>query len=205
MILEDDADWDVALKSQLTDFAYAARKIENRFRPADIQLGRNDQTVTPYGSIWDILWLGICANPPGPPDAVTFPGVDEEFHYVYDVQGGTACTYAYGVTQQSARSLLQYLEDPSEPTDIAMSNFCGGPDRHCLVVWPMLISSHKAAGAYSKDSDINHSSSTDTDTTDESQPIRQKGESWKIEHSAILAALEASNSSRTENIPSRLR
>ena len=54
---------------------------------------------------------------------------------------------------------------------------------NCLVVWPMLISSHKPAGPVNRDTDIGHSQ-------DEEFETREKGESWKIVDSAILDALD---------------
>ena len=192
--MEDDADWDIALKSQLAQFAHAARRIENRERAEDDQLGPHNRTLTPYGSTWDLLLIGICANPPGPLGAETFPGVDGgEPFWVYPVTGGTACTYAYGVTQTSARLLLTHLADTNRPTDIAMSTFC--QERKCVIVWPMLISSHKAAGSLKLDSDIGGTSSTPSSgegEKEDQEEFREKGESWKIKHSAIEDALEKS-------------
>ena len=196
LIMEDDADWDVSLKSQLAQFADATRKIENRQRPEDDQLGPHNRTVTPYGSTWDLLWLGICTNPQDPPDAELFPGVDGgEPFWVYPVTGGMACTFAYGVTQKSAQLLLTHLADTNRPTDLAMSTFCENSERKCLLVWPMLISSYKAAGSSKKDSDINHSAKGEGEGEVEKQEpevIREKGGSFKIKHSAIIDALEKS-------------
>ena len=201
LILEDDADWDLTLKSQLRDFAHAARNIESRRHVLNGPLRSTNQSLTPYGSTWDLLPIGICANPPGPADAEIIPGVEGEQHYVYPVDGGIACTYAYGVSKQSARLLLEYLEDTNCPTDIAISNFCANPNINCLIVWPMLISSHKAAGSQSKDSDIGHNASeeeaTDTSSRAEEDKIREKGETWKIAHSAIMDTLEKANNSQT--------
>lgn len=206
LILEDDADWDVSLKSQLKEFAKAAHTIESRQGTSDDQLHPHNRTSSPYGSKWDLLWLGICANPPGPADAITFPGAGGEPHFVYPVDGGTACTVGYGVTQESARLMLAHLEDTNRPTDIAMSIFCQNSDILCLVVWPMLISAHKMAGSRSKDSDIGHSPPSQHNSSETADPngpkeedeIREKGESWKIVNSAILDALEKSENSSND-------
>ena len=196
MILEDDSDWDVSLKSQLKQFASLARNIENKHRAEDDQLGPHDRTFSPYGSKWDMLWLGICANPPAPEGAETFPGVDDvESHWVYQINGGTACTTAYAVTQKSAREMLTHMEDTYRPTDILMPIFCASSDKVCLVVWPMLISNYKAAGSLKKDSDIKHAVEDKDGQVEEE--VREKGESWKIVHSAINDALEKSG--RTQN------
>ena len=203
LIMEDDADWDVSLKSQLVQFADATRKIENRQRPEDDQLGPHNRTLTPYGSTWDLLWLGICANPQDPSDAELFPGVDDgEPFWVYPVTGGMACTFAYGVTQKNAQLLLEHLADTNRPTDLAMSTFCQDSERKCLLVWPMLISSYKAAGSSKKDSDIKHSAKGEGEVGEQSpEVIREKGESFKIKHSAIVDALEKSGISKNATAP----
>ncbi|KAK7732139.1 hypothetical protein SLS57_001119 [Botryosphaeria dothidea] len=94
LILEDDSDWDVRIKSQMQDFARASRLLPQplpgtpeRFldptypRPAAGQvpenfiLGEDRTTVpstSPYGDLdrWDVLWLGHCG--------VRFPRASDE-------------------------------------------------------------------------------------------------------------------------------
>ena len=82
LILEDDADWDIMLKSQLEVFAQAARaftqpKPRSRLTlatkyghdaqsPTEISLDQIPAdlrpTLTPYGDDWDVLWLGHCGT-----------------------------------------------------------------------------------------------------------------------------------------------
>jgi len=50
LIIEDDADWDVMIKSQLVEFARGTRFLQ------DSQAG----ATGPYGDDWDLLWLGHC-------------------------------------------------------------------------------------------------------------------------------------------------
>lgn len=90
LILEDDADWDIRLKSQMQIFARAARAFTQPLRsgsgkgnplsskyhghPAPSipitqlpSLPRPERT--PYGDAWDLLWLGHCGTSfaaPGP-------------------------------------------------------------------------------------------------------------------------------------------
>ena len=54
LILEDDADWDVSLKTQLTQFALGSRHILNASTSSEPQ--------SPYGDGWDMLWIGHCAQ-----------------------------------------------------------------------------------------------------------------------------------------------
>ena len=86
LVLEDDADWDIRIKSQMRDFAKASRLLvqplpgtSTQFldptypqpkgdqRPQNFDV-RTDVTgepsTSPYGDIdrWDILWLGHCGG-----------------------------------------------------------------------------------------------------------------------------------------------
>ena len=88
LILEDDVDWDIRLRTQLLNFAYAARTFPsitgttprkshsrtsemNDRDPAD--LAKHSTTALPhtyphhallhpYGLDWDVLWLGHCGT-----------------------------------------------------------------------------------------------------------------------------------------------
>lgn len=85
LILEDDADWSLHIKSQMHSFALASRLLiqplngtKNTFldptwpEPSSIQQGYQDfsilesstgePTTSPYGDLdrWDLLWLGHC-------------------------------------------------------------------------------------------------------------------------------------------------
>ncbi|KAL2255592.1 hypothetical protein VTK26DRAFT_3058 [Humicola hyalothermophila] len=83
LILEDDADWDIRLKAQLQVFARAALPFTQPVASAGnlplSELYRKDSasplpsapaaTFSPYGSTWDVLWLGHCGTsfPPSSP------------------------------------------------------------------------------------------------------------------------------------------
>ena len=87
LIMEDDLDWDVRIKDQLTDFAagvraltqplkgnpnkyvdptFVSRKLTRQFEPLGYDLTPSSAPVTavptlsPYGDNWDVLWLGHC-------------------------------------------------------------------------------------------------------------------------------------------------
>ncbi|KAE8149570.1 hypothetical protein BDV25DRAFT_172761 [Aspergillus avenaceus] len=53
LILEDDADWDVSLRQQLAEFARGVRTLTNN---------QAESKKAPYGTNWDILWVGGCAS-----------------------------------------------------------------------------------------------------------------------------------------------
>ena len=185
MIIEDDADWDVDMKSQLQTFANKTRSLGNTRRDLSHQVTSETPTRSPYGDDWDLLWLGTCAVPPLPEsgfEVFTDEKGEGGPHYLYYARGGIACTYGYAVTNESARSLLGFLLDVSDPVDFAISRYCEHYD--CIVVWPELIGSHKSAGRYQKDSDIGH------ENEENEGSIREKGETPHILNSAILDTLE---------------
>lgn len=95
LILEDDADWDFRIRSQLSDFSHAARRLPELIaeselhstkhssideRLSQIQLAKRTSIPfssqpsakeEPYGRDWEILWLGHCgaALPPASPNS----------------------------------------------------------------------------------------------------------------------------------------
>lgn len=85
LILEDDSDWDIRIKSQMKDFARSTRLLmqpmrgtTNKFldptHDGDHLLGASDidvrkeitsePTTSPYGDVdkWDVLWIGHCGS-----------------------------------------------------------------------------------------------------------------------------------------------
>ena len=86
LFLEDDADWDIRIKKQMTDFAKASRLLvqpklgtSDSFLDPTYPRPKKDQkpqnfdiskdltgrpSSSPYGDIdrWDILWLGHCGS-----------------------------------------------------------------------------------------------------------------------------------------------
>lgn len=181
LILEDDADWDVNIKSQMQQFANRSRTLGNaRHDPSD-WITSDTPTNNPYGEEWDILWLGPCLNPPGPPDSQIFPGEDgQQAHWVYYAPGYLECTWGYAITQKSARKLLGWLLDVSAPVDVAMSQYC--EYNPCIVVWPELIGSYRPAGGNAKGSDNRPDS--------EQGEVLEKGWTRNVVHSATVEVLE---------------
>lgn len=129
LIFEDDADWDVSLRSQLVQFARGSRYISNTSH-AEIP-------SSPYGEDWDMLWIGHCGTsyhegdhrrvfvipndptvePPShrhnvdQPDMRRWeegPSGDNQTRIVFHSQGGV-CTPAYGISQQGARKALYHV------------------------------------------------------------------------------------------------
>lgn len=131
LIMEDDMDWDVRLRSQLEDVARGSRMLLDSNEP---------NPHSPYGDGWDVLWIGHCGEPfpetldenkdkpddhPGvqymkkkyviendltvpPPDKTTgFQDFQAHPHTRWvHISAAPICTFAYAVSQQGARKLL---------------------------------------------------------------------------------------------------
>lgn len=130
LIMEDDVDWDVRLRSQLEDVAKGAREL----------LGHGEDPHSPYGDNWDLLWIGHCGEPfpeqleqtknkpadhPGikwmshkyvveddptvPPPEHTTGFIDFHAHphtrWVH-ISGAPICTFSYALSQRGARKVL---------------------------------------------------------------------------------------------------
>lgn len=139
LIMEDDMDWDVHLKSQLAQFAAAAKTLQAGF---DDDHDQTPATASPYGPNWDMLWLGSCATtfgqdlpehlqiPPAQRDdrqalILDDPTVPPEPHLVGNasfswrdyppqtrvvhVPGDNICSFAYALSAAGARRALHYL------------------------------------------------------------------------------------------------
>ncbi|RDI85334.1 hypothetical protein Vi05172_g4672 [Venturia inaequalis] len=86
LIVEDDVDWDIRIKSQLHHFADAVQVLtqplasdREEVRPEDVYIGPESPAprtlkpeTSPYGDNWDMLWLGHCG--------VRFPEKEKDGH-----------------------------------------------------------------------------------------------------------------------------
>ncbi|PYH88277.1 LPS glycosyltransferase [Aspergillus ellipticus CBS 707.79] len=146
LILEDDADWDINIKKQLPEFARGVRALT----------GNTDSSKNaPYGTNWDILWVGGCASAASPnetqfyaiPNDPTAPSVEHRgtwggpldawkrkfpensTRFIYRAEMG-CCTYGYAVTKRGAERILAALSVDRlvAAVDNSMSDMCGGKD-----------------------------------------------------------------------------
>ena len=164
--MEDDADWDTSLKSQLHLFAQASQYILGAGAKA------GTKPWSPYGDDWDLLWLGHCgstikpndprrfivendATVPAPRRRVNQPirdlvnmeeqGYGNSTRVMYQTDGGR-CTYAYALSYRGARRVLATLSSVRrfDPIDVALSKICREEQRFkCLSVFPQLIGSYE--------------------------------------------------------------
>ncbi|KAI1828260.1 glycosyltransferase family 25 protein [Xylaria intraflava] len=181
LIMEDDMDWDVRLKTQLKQVAEGARTVmPSGARPS-----------SPYGDAWDVLWLGHCgeifpetlpenAGKPVHPkytiyEDETVPPLSKitglvdfkaypEFTRWVHVSGGPICSFAYALSQSGARKVLLDLsiDHLHGAFDNALAGLCrdgvmgnvNGLQAKCISVTPPLFFHHRAKGNSLRDSDI---------------------------------------------------
>ncbi|KPI45272.1 uncharacterized protein AB675_2732 [Cyphellophora attinorum] len=170
LVFEDDADWDVSIRDQLVQFGRGARWLQNT--TDDI-----NNVDSPYGTEWDILWLGNCAAKADHWDDRRFvlendTTADPSELRSYGIGPGTmywpgshtrlvfsqsygVCTTAYAVSQSGARKMLYHLglQPFNAPLDLALSDMCKNKSSafNCIGVWPPLIGVYRAAGRWSSD------------------------------------------------------
>ena len=208
LIMEDDVDWDVTLKTQLVEFARGARYLQGLDDESPNRTAV-DSLHSPYGDNWDLLWIGTCGSRNredqdqrywvirNDPTAVPshLRGWDRRqpnlspsalggnhTRVVYEPVRGL-CMYGYALSLRGAQKLLyhQTMAGKASLSDRGLQQVCN--DRYlgykCIAPYPTLISTHKAAGATSKDSDRE-----DTKTADGG--FRQVGETNQIVYSTRL-------------------
>ncbi|KAJ5100192.1 CAZyme family GT25 [Penicillium angulare] len=146
LILEDDVDWDITLKQQLVEFARGLHSLQNTEKVS---------SSAPYGTHWDILWIGSCLSAPNqnetrfyaiPQDptvastrqrqgAAGIPGIwedrfpEDSTRYVYSAET-ICCTFGYAVTRKGAEKIIAALSVShiETPIDNALSDLCAGED-----------------------------------------------------------------------------
>lgn len=207
VIFEDDTDWDVELKSQLKTYALGSQYLTDSID--------GPSTPSPYGTNWDLLFLGHCASSPDKDDSRRFvmendPTVtpvkhrmnygeipdmnahDNSTRIMFATRGGV-CTYSYALTNRGAQKILYYLSMSlySSPVDLGLRDMCSKKERgfKCISVFPQLVDSHRSAGNDSRDSDISSRKGN----------FRSKGFTNNIVHSTRLNVDNLINGDAIEN------
>ncbi|RDW79934.1 hypothetical protein BP6252_04572 [Coleophoma cylindrospora] len=169
LIMEDDVDWDIHLRSQLPEFARGIRSISN--------ISLSTPQLSPYGDDWDVLWPGHCgevlpenddrryvisndetvAPKSHQPWLMALKDYPEKTRIIHKT-GAPICTFAYAVSSRGAQKILWALalQGSNLAFDNALAYFCrdGYLNIKCFSVQPMLFFHHRPAGATDKDSDI---------------------------------------------------
>ncbi|MCJ1313341.1 hypothetical protein MMC25_007018 [Agyrium rufum] len=188
LIIEDDVDWDVRLRPLLSDLARSTSSILKQPEAGELDFSKLAPTPppmgSPYGSGWDVLWLGHCGMKPETNethvlhfDDVSVP--EPQFLHSYEPTRVTplikyanhtrmtmhfsdaTCSLAYAVSQSGARKILHDigLENLYAPFDLMLRDWCVGAKgfeaHQCLGVLPQLFNHYRARGPATVDSDIN--------------------------------------------------
>ena len=195
IIIEDDADWDLNLRSTLEYMALGSQTLLDT--PSD------DPPHSPYGDGWDLMWFGHCASSTIKGDDRRFiirndPNVPSREHRTnygeipdmspYDdntrimfFTAGNTCTYSYALSYHGAAKILKYLSIDifNKPIDFGLREMCEKQNRgfKCISVFPQIFGEHKPAGANERDSDIDDRNITS---------VRTKGYSHNTVHSTRL-------------------
>ena len=193
--MEDDADWDVTIKTQLQTFAVATRALQG---------AKNESTDSPYGDDWDILWLGHCGvecrrdasffltpNDPTilpPHHFLPYwrdpPSIDKPDHARLTCAASDGvCSIVYAVSYRGARRILAALS--VNPTglaekieigaqfDVSLGRLCGIGYLKCFAPYPSLT------GGYITSSDIHGD-------RDSEEPRREKPSSYGLMYSTMM-------------------
>ena len=168
LIVEDDVDWDVRLKTLLKDFALSHNALEQNPNTNDINFESlppiTRPKFSPYGDSWDLLWLGHCGmhlpptglvihrNDPSVPEAQYLHSWDMNertplagyLHHTRVVlrQSQTpVCSLAYAVSQSGARKILYSLglRKFDSPYDVMLRAWCQGSDGNERHVCPGVL------------------------------------------------------------------
>ncbi|KAH6679136.1 glycosyltransferase family 25 protein [Halenospora varia] len=170
MIMEDDMDWDVRIRTQMQDFARGVRYLTS--------VDESKKQHSPYGDDWDVLWPGHCGEYlPENDDGRRFVINDDEtvapktqqptlkehlaeypeHTRILHKAGAPICTFAYALSARGAAKVLYYLGTKGQGAnyDNALAFMCrdGNLNLKCYSVEPFLFQHHRAAGPLDKDSD----------------------------------------------------
>ncbi|KAK1807278.1 hypothetical protein LTR12_018377, partial [Friedmanniomyces endolithicus] len=155
LILKDDMDWDTEIRNQTRLIAAAVRALTNE----------EDNGQAPYGSGWDLLWMGHCGDTANinrpmfifkdhttiPPDE--YRGLDR--HITMIVREGersvhysenAACSFAYAVSAEGAEKLL-YLASSGHggAFDLMLMGACRAKELRCVSVNPEVFDPYRPA------------------------------------------------------------
>ncbi|KAF2714386.1 glycosyltransferase family 25 protein [Pleomassaria siparia CBS 279.74] len=191
LVMEDDADWDVLLKAQLTEVARGTRFLQ------DVK----GATHSPYGDNWNVISLGhsglnnkftsdqkywVTPNDPTviaprrqrwsrKPD-LSAPALGGDFtRVVHEVSRMTGLG-AYGISLKGAARVLfdQSIMPNAQSIDVAVSQLCRYDhwnQAFCLGAYPMVFGHYRAIGPVDKDSDRR---ATNYDADVAPPPVRQR-------------------------------
>ncbi|KAM0809255.1 putative Glycosyltransferase family 25 protein [Seiridium cardinale] len=161
LIMEDDNDWDIMIKQQLSMVAPMIRRLTGSM---------GSVTDSPYGDTWDLLWLGHCGDDvPATgsivsqidqtlPDSALYRQVYGEYGYISPQlrmvhrTNIPTCTYAYALTSRAALKIYTLTHSGSDRIiTVDLREWCARGVLRCVIVNPELFHHHKKAGELSSE------------------------------------------------------
>jgi hypothetical protein len=162
LVLEDDCDWDIAVKYQMSIVAPHIRQVALSSFPHSLHPATARQ---PYGNGWDVLWIGHCGDTIPSTDFRIFedntlPSSQKYREYTGSYTLLTAephqrvvhksqtpmCAFAYGITAAAATKILKYTnEGVSDILTTDLRRWCQTEFLSCITVNPELFHHHKKA------------------------------------------------------------
>lgn len=170
LIMEDDVDWDVDLRTKQMEL------VVNNVRNFTGVRSDNLSTISPYGDAWDVLWLGHCGAEMRPVPSSPAPGWASfsvpyfdalrlngtRVHWLWDTigwrgdgwplppdglrlvqDGGAVCSWAYAVSRRSVDKILaRMVQGDNIAFDIGLKHACDKGELNCVTVVPGVISSY---------------------------------------------------------------
>ncbi|KAI1360631.1 glycosyltransferase family 25 protein [Xylaria arbuscula] len=158
--VKDDVDWDVRIKEQ-TKLISDNVRLYTRTEPEDL---------TPYGTGWDVLWLGHCGSlmedgmleprlymDDTRYETALYSGWSKQFlreklaenHRVIQTSLQTVCNFGYGVTKDSAQKVLSIIgTGRDEAFDVSLLAHCRTGELQCFVVNPQIFDHYESPVGY---------------------------------------------------------
>jgi GR25 family glycosyltransferase involved in LPS biosynthesis len=166
LIMEDDVDFDVTIKSQIRRLANAIQLFTN-----------TSHNTSPYGTAWEVLWLGHCGERwDRARSSLQYPDssriqqeqyigwketsfeVIRDDHRLVQWAAGPTCTFAYAVTSAGATKILDLAsKGRSTAFDTELSALCVFGKLKCITVMPQLFVHyvpHATGGEYVSEVEI---------------------------------------------------
>ncbi|KAB8208028.1 hypothetical protein BDV34DRAFT_191000 [Aspergillus parasiticus] len=160
LIIEDDVDWDVSIRSQMVQIAESVRNLTH--------IDTLDQDTAPYGRDWEVLWIGHCGeyweeqfetilydDPTACPHNDYFGWAKQYIERLPDRQRAVyrsvnpVCSFAYALSREGSRKILELLGGAQdEAFDVSMMHACKAGQLKCISVVPEVVHQYFPAQSF---------------------------------------------------------
>ncbi|RMZ39271.1 hypothetical protein CA14_003208 [Aspergillus flavus] len=160
LIIEDDVDWDVSIRSQMVQIAESVRNLTH--------IDTLDQDMEPYGREWEVLWIGHCGeyweeqfetvlydDPTACPHSDYFGWAKQYIERLPDRQRAVyrsvnpVCSFAYALSREGSRKILELLGGAQdEAFDVSMMHACKAGQLKCISVVPEVVHQYFPAQSF---------------------------------------------------------